>query len=206
MEDEKTAVYDLSGLKLCLIGMIMAFINIRIRGFDLVPDIIGYLLVIVGLGRLEHYDDSFSAAKKAACVLAVLSLFNIVQIQDNSSSGSVIFDAGVFGNTPWIGMVMMIAGVLANLCFTFFLCMGMQHLLQQAGEDYLAKTCKERWEMILITQIGLMLSLLLAFLGLNPASVAAIAFAILAFAAGGLLLILVYNTWQRIDGKEILIP
>lgn len=124
----KTRVYDMSGLRLCLYGLILTVININIQGFDIFPDVIGYILVIVGLGKIEAYEANFNLAKRIAYILAVLAAINIVKPQNQDVSGSaslmqttgVTFSAGIFGNVPWLALLFMLVGMAASIAFAVF--------------------------------------------------------------------------------------
>lgn len=211
MEENKT--FDMSGLKLVFWGMLFVAVNIRIMGFDLAPDVIGYILVIVGLGRIEAYDDHFSAAKKMAFVLAALSLANIVQAPAQpgsissagawpSSPDSVAFNAGIFGGILWLATLMMVVGIAANLYFFYQMSLGMKNLLLQVGDESLAKTCDDRWKLIMASEIGLLAALLSAFLAAPLAIFLTMIFGILALVALVLFLVLMHRARKSIDGKE----
>jgi hypothetical protein len=215
MEENKTGeikgrVFDMSGLRLCLYGLIITVININIQGFDIFPDVIGYILVIIGLGKIEQYEEKFSQAKRIAYLLAVLAAINIVKPQNQNMSGSgnllqttnVTFSAGLFGNIPWLATLLMLVGMAASLAFAYSMCMGMRNLLNRTGDEGLAGICEDRWKLIMISQIGLTASMLLALV-LGPVGVIiTIAFAIFAFIAMILFLLLINHAYRSIDGKE----
>ncbi|MDD3169082.1 MAG: hypothetical protein PHC91_06415 [Eubacteriales bacterium] len=207
------ARYDMGGLKLALCGLIFTAINIRIQGFDIVPDVIGYLIVIRGLGKIEKYEVKFSAAKKTAYVLAVLALFNIYQAPawehwgteatglGQTTQESVFFSAGLFGNIPWLAMLFLFAGMAASLYFTYSMCKAMKVLLNGVGDHGLAGVCDDRWKLILAAQIGLLVSLLTALLGVPFALILVMVFGSLALIALILFLLLVNRAYKSIDGK-----
>lgn len=67
------------GFKTILIGFIF-FFDLNIDGFDILPDIIGYILVLKGLRVLAPYNKSFEEAipfTLAAVFVSIFSLFNI---------------------------------------------------------------------------------------------------------------------------------
>lgn len=213
MEEIKVnGTYDMSGLKLTLAGLILTAINIRIQGFDIFPDVIGYIMAIVGLGRIEKYSGCFSSAKIAAYLLTVLSLFNLYQapIQNTAPPGmltmmnNVSFNAGIFGPVPWLAVLFMIAGMLANLYFAYFMCRGMKNLLLNVGDDTLAGICDDRWKLILVAQIGALVSVLIALIGIPFGTILAILFIILALIALILFLLLIHHTWKSVEGKDII--
>lgn len=56
-----------------LIGFILIFFNIKISGFDLLPDFLGYLLIAMGIAFMPHKRPALSRAQMIALVLMVLS-------------------------------------------------------------------------------------------------------------------------------------
>lgn len=207
--DIKTRIFDMSGLRLALYGLIITVININIQGFDIFPDVIGYILVIAGLGRIESYEANFNLAKKAAYILTVLAAINIYKPQELSGAGSVLqptgitFSAGIFGIIPWLALLLMIAGTAANLAFTYTMCMGMKNLLIRTGDETLAGVCEGRWKLILIAQVGLAASMLLAFLLGSIGIMITVVFAIFAFIAMILFLLMINHTYRSVNGKQI---
>jgi hypothetical protein len=206
-------IYDMSGLKLIFWGLILTAINIRIHGFDLVPDPIGFIMILVGLGKVEYYDPNFGYAKKLAYVLTALSLINVYQAPASStmnqsaimgsSSPSMNFSAGIFGGVPWLAIVLMILGFAANIGFAYFLCMGIKKLLIGVGDFALAKICDDRWKFILAAETGLVISLLLTALQVPFGTVLTLVFAVLAFIAMVLFVLLVHHAYKNIHNREI---
>lgn len=211
--------YNMRGLQLVFWGLIFTAINIRIQGFDIVPDVIGYIMVIVGLGRIETYEEKFLSAKKMAYILAILSLINIVQKQSSwdswdswgtesstritqTTSNNVIFSAGVFGAVPWLATLLMIIGMLASIYFFYFMCMGIKNLLIVVGDHTLAGICDDRWKLILAAEIGLMVSVLTAFVGVPFGMILTMVFGALALIALVMFILLIHHAYKSIEGKE----
>ena len=215
MEENKTGeikarFYDMSGLRLCLYGLILTVININIQGFDIFPDVIGYIMVVIGLGKIVKYEDKFDLARKVAYILTVLSAINIVkpQAQDPSvvagpmQMNTVTYSAGIFGNIPWLATLLMFVGMAASIAFAYAMCMGMKNLLIRTGDEYLAGVCESRWKLLLISQVGLTASMLLSMLAFPLIITVALAFAIFAFIAMILFLLLINHAYRSIDGEE----
>lgn len=206
----KTRVYNMSGLRLCLYGLIITVININIQGFDIFPDVIGYIMVVIGLGKIVKYEEKFDLARKVAYILTVLSAINIVkpQAQDPSvvagpmQMNNVTYSAGIFGNIPWLATLLMFVGMAASIAFAYAMCMGMKNLLIRTGDEYLAGVCESRWKLLLISQVGLTASMLLSMLAFPLIITVALAFAIFAFIAMILFLLLINHAYRSIDGKE----
>ena len=202
--------FDVEGLRLVFWGLILTVINIRIMGFDIVPDIIGYIMVVIGLGQIEHYEASFADAKKAAYVLAVLSIVNIYQapVQNTVIQGggamtttNINYSAGIFGSNPILSMILMVLGTAANLYFAYCLCMGLKNLLLQVGDTGLAEICDGRWKLILVAQIGLAVIIMLAMIQLPLGLLLAIPFVVFSLIVMVLFLLLIHHSYQSIHKK-----
>lgn len=215
MEESKTGeiksrVYDMSGLRLCLYGLILTVININIQGFDIFPDVVGYIMAIIGLGKVATYEEKFDLARRIASILTILAAINIIKPQNQDPSvsagalqmNSVNYSAGIFGNIPWLATLLMLAGMAASIAFAYAMCMGMKNLLIRTGDEALARICQDRWKLLLISQIGLTASMLLALTGFPLIIAATIAFAIFAFISMILFLLLINHAYRSIEGKE----
>lgn len=203
--------YDMDGLKLAFWGMLFTVINFRIQGFDIVPDFIGYIMVAIGLSRIEQYEETFSVAKKIAYIMTVLSLINIYQAPAQSTvnefgmmentTNSVNFSAGIFGAIPWLATVFLLIGTAASLAFFYYMCIGMKSLLSKVGDMELAEKCDARWKLILASEIGLIVSMLLVILILPLGFALALIFGVLSLIALILFLILMYKAYDSIHNK-----
>ena len=209
--------YNMSGLRFVFWGMIITAINIRIHGFDIFPDVVGYIMVIVGLGKIEKHEGKFNSAKKMAYVLAAISLINIYQAPTTtwetwgtestslmqSSSSAINFSAGIFGAVPWLAALLMIAGMLANIYFAYFMCLGMKNLLIKVGDHTLAGICDDRWKLILAAEIGLLVSMLTVFLVGSFGMIIVMIFGALALIALVMFILLIHHARKSIDGKAV---
>jgi hypothetical protein len=64
----------MSALGLVVVGFAMVVLDVRIDGFDLAPDVVGWVLAAVGLSRLSPRSTWFRAAVAAAAVGMLLGL------------------------------------------------------------------------------------------------------------------------------------
>jgi hypothetical protein len=72
-------------LGLLLAGMLLVFVDLRINGFDLLPDMAGWVLAVVTLGRCRdaHHDDAYASRMTAAWVLAwICAVFAVLDFAD----------------------------------------------------------------------------------------------------------------------------
>lgn len=215
IKEERT--YDMSGLKLAFWGLMFTAINIKIQGFDIVPDVVGYIMVIIGLSKIRVYDDHFSSAQKPAYILAALALINIIQVQDSwetwgtgtpadfssGGHGYVSYSAGVFGGIPWLAILFMAVGTLANIYFAYHMCMGMKNLLLRVGDGALAVICDGRWKLILAAEAGVLVSMLTVMLGIPFGIYLTLVFVLLSLVALVLFLLLVHHARKSIEGMPL---
>ena len=62
-------------MKHIFIGYILIFFHLKINGFDLLPDFVGYALIAYGLGQMAEDSEYYVKAKPWAVVLTVISVF-----------------------------------------------------------------------------------------------------------------------------------
>ncbi|WP_433424789.1 hypothetical protein ACQP1V_18810 [Microtetraspora malaysiensis] len=75
-------------------GILIASLALRVNGFDLLVDAIGWALVVSGLSRLETaVDPAFGKARMAALVTLVLSLAELTGLTENIVIG-LLYGAG----------------------------------------------------------------------------------------------------------------
>ncbi len=67
----------ISGFAKIIFGLILIYVNISWEGVDIVPDFLGFLMIISGLSSLTSLHRSFYWAKRTAIVLAALSLMTM---------------------------------------------------------------------------------------------------------------------------------
>lgn len=103
---------------------LLFFFDLRINGFDILPNFIGYILIYNGLKKLSDRNVNFKSAKSIAFPLIFLSIPGIYQIQTSAyaafSSPSIIFSAA-------IGIILTIL----NIILIYRICMG---IAEEAGK------------------------------------------------------------------------
>jgi hypothetical protein len=57
-----------------LVGLLLIFLDLRLNGFDVLPDFVGYALVALGCGGLGDCSHSFLTAQKLSWILAVVDV------------------------------------------------------------------------------------------------------------------------------------
>lgn len=59
-------------------GVVMMLFDLRIFGFDLLPDIVGILLIYVALTELEGFNEDFKNAKSLSLIVGILVLLRFL--------------------------------------------------------------------------------------------------------------------------------
>ncbi len=61
-------------------GLLVVILDLRVRGFDLLPDFVGYILVAVGAGGLIGASRQFATVRMMSWVLAGMSLLSLFRL------------------------------------------------------------------------------------------------------------------------------
>lgn len=116
-------------------------IDLRINGVDLLPDIIGYILIFIGLGMLADRNDNFYKAKVIAFPLIFLAILDIYQI-------NVSLDrAGTFG------ILISIITTIINLVMVYRICIGISQEANKVNDIELESKAIKSWKLYLIYNI-----------------------------------------------------
>lgn len=133
-----------SAFQLMWFGYAFLF-DLRIRGFDILPDVLGYLLITAGLRHLSHLNDHFAKAARLAPIAALVSLAKIYE-PVNSGSGFLTLTGPSFG-TP-IGAALTVAGIALlalNLLVAWHLIAGIAQLALERREEGITDHAAALW-------------------------------------------------------------
>ena len=139
----------MGGFRKLLWGFMLIFFHIRINGFDLLPDVLGYIIVIIGLGMLASSSGKFETAKWIAIPLAVLSIFTIYVVEGDTNN---VFN--LFG---------LLYGAL-QIMLVYFICMGIIDVSMKNNEQEMAELARSRWTLYLVMSIAALASFILLFI------------------------------------------
>lgn len=76
-----------TAMGLVALGYLLALVDVRISGVDVVPDVLGWALVVLGLTRLNGRG-RFDRARQAAVITGVLSLADLLHPVITTTTGS----------------------------------------------------------------------------------------------------------------------
>jgi len=139
---------DRMGFRRLFWGVLFLF-TFRINGFDILPDVIGYLFIAVGLNDLHSRSRTFATGRTLAFVAAVLAIFTVIQSPQ----------PGLFISTLNLGLLVV------ELLLFFQICTGISELARSRNEHALADTAMSRWRWFLgLNLVALALTLFGVFI------------------------------------------
>ena len=85
------------------IGYLLVFFHIRLNGFDILPDFIGYLLIYLGATTLYFKSDSLAKSRPISIIMTVFSFLTVV--------GSIIginYNSAVFVALNFVSVILVL--------------------------------------------------------------------------------------------------
>jgi hypothetical protein len=170
-------------------GILFSFFDFRIQGIDILPDIIGFILIFNGANKLVHISERFSVASKFAIPLMVLSIFDIYQRPH--PGGGMEFQQSM------IGMLVGLAiGVLIIILF-YHICKGIEEKALELGLHELAQQAMNRWTFLLVFECVVIIFPFIFLMSLGLASILFIMVFILAIVTLILLMMLMKSAQNQ---------
>ncbi|MDP5275580.1 hypothetical protein [Chengkuizengella axinellae] len=141
---------------------ILFWFDFRINDFDILPDIVGYILIFSGLSLLLQQNSHFISAQKLSIPLIVLSIFDVITL-----------------NIGFLGYFIFVGFTILNLLLVFHLCKGIEVWARFNAQYQLADLAMNRWKIYFIVSVvgaalvtGALIILPLAFLLIIPLLIA----------------------------------
>lgn len=128
-------------------GYIFVLIDIRINGFDIVPDWIGFLLIAFGCAKAAE-TSGISIFRKGQLMAFVLILFNIVVFAVSTSSEPIINT----NSKPEYSLPYLLTalGMLLHILLVYCLCNGIYRYAEEHQLPELRDSARSRWKAYLI--------------------------------------------------------
>ncbi len=119
-------------------GLLIDLIDFRFNGFDLLPDLIGYALILAGLTKLRPHSRGFRIAWIAAVVLLLLSALQLFGVR-----GEISLTSGERPEAGALGLVSL--ALAANMVFFYGICDGIRQSALERRRLSLAGTARSLW-------------------------------------------------------------
>jgi hypothetical protein len=119
--------------------------DVRVMGFDVLPDVIGYVLMAIGLRRLASLNKHLATAAKIAPIAALVSLADFYQ--PPAKGAPMLAFGGPSFKTP-IGASLTVAGVILivlNLLVVYHAVAGILQLAKSRKDNEVIESGDARW-------------------------------------------------------------
>lgn len=146
-----------SGFNKLYWGFFFIMFNFRIQGFDIFPDIVGYLFLASGFSCLVSNSSYFGTAAKYNIGMIILSVFSIYQFP---AQGNGIH----FGPLGIWSIPLVIISFVLNLLVIYNLFMGIKEMADKMDQPDLAMESDVRWNQYKMLQIASLFSFILVFI------------------------------------------
>lgn len=168
-------------------GFLFIMIDFRIQGFDVLPDIIGFILFALGFKALAEQNSYFAKAKTINLVMVVLSLF---QIYERPAEESGI-------HIQPLGLVLGLVTLAFTLAVGYHLFMGIRDMASKQKRTDLEQEATQNWNYFVAIHMASLLVLILLFI---PTLFIAVTIAIFIAA---ILLMLRFMRFMKTCGEEL---
>ncbi|QGT98794.1 hypothetical protein SYNTR_0201 [Candidatus Syntrophocurvum alkaliphilum] len=135
-------------------GFLFVSLDFRLQGFNILPDIIGYILFALALGTLASRNENFNSAKPITYVLIFLSIFTIYEAPTPQ-------EFGVDFSVNPIGAAIGIISLLLSVIVVYKIFMGIKELADQQEELEISNEAVLRWKQFLFLTIATLFSIVL---------------------------------------------
>lgn len=139
-----------NGFKKFFWAFLFILVDFRVKGFDILPDVIGYILIYSGLSTFEDKNKYFERAKGIALTMVVISIYYIY-----ASPGSNLEFS--------LGTVIGIIGEIISLLLVYSVFMGIRQMGQESRKDDIILEAESSWRFYLTLTVVTLAQLLFMF-------------------------------------------
>lgn len=129
-------------------GLLFVLIDFNINHFDILPDFIGYIIVVFGLSELVPFSHLFSKARFVAIVLAGCSIPAMFMVEINLLDG--------FQPSEDVFMILIAATILTliHLVFIYFFLKGLMELAVKSNLPGLAEKTQKQLTAYMVVSLA----------------------------------------------------
>lgn len=138
-------------------GFLFISLNFRICGFDILPDVIGFILFAMAFSQIKEYSQHFSKASTLNIFTLILSIFSIYEVKNNNSGIT-------FGILGPFSILVGLASLILTLYVIYNLFMGMKEMLNNHDKHMLAEEADDRWSQYKALTIASILAFIVIFI------------------------------------------
>lgn len=138
-------------------GFLFIMIDFKINGFDILPDIIGYIFFAAGFSILAVNSIYFITARKFNIPMIIISVFSIYE-PPVQGGGIQLGSLGLFG------VLLGIASLILGLMVVYNLFMGIKDMANRQEQKDIYDEADKRWNQYLLLQLAAIFSFILIFI------------------------------------------
>lgn len=138
-------------------GFLFTMIDFKIQGFDVLPDIVGYIFFAAGFSILANQSEHFSKAAKLNIPMIILSIFSIYE--------KPVQGGGInLGSLGLLSIPLAIVATILGLLVIFNLFMGIKEMSRLNGRLDIYDEADKRWGQFVALQIAAILAFVIIFI------------------------------------------
>lgn len=135
-------------------GFLFIMFDFRIQGFDIMPNVIGFILFALGFNALASHSNYFAKGKIFNLIMIFISLFTIYQ-KPNPNEGV---------NWSPLGAVTGLVSLVLLLVVVYHLLMGIKDMASRVNRIDLVEEAGRKWSQFLAFQIATVLLFVMIFI------------------------------------------
>ena len=139
-------------------GFLFVMLNFMIKGFDILPDIVGYIFFAFGFAALASNSEHFKKASRLNIPMIILSIFSIYESPAQDSGINVNFDSA-----NALGILIGIISLILDLLIVYHLFMGIRDMSSNVDQE-IYEEADRRWHQYLMLSIAAILSFIIVFI------------------------------------------
>lgn len=195
---------SMKGFLLIILGLIMTFFDFSINGINLIPDLVGFILIAIGLSLHTTWDSSFGTARIMAFVLVFLAIPDLFDFTIPITPGPI----QIFLTALW---PLNIARTIVFILMNWFLFRGISAVAISQGNEGLASSAMSCvWLVIIVSSTSAILStfstIFMTLLGFSTLLLLMSLFTVIMIILGFLVLIyqlyVLYRANQELEAHE----
>lgn len=118
-------------------GFLIILLDFRLGQFDMLPDFIGYGMILYGLRQLAEHNDFFDKAKIPTALLIIVSFPDFFYVDKN------LLDVDL-STLSWLDIALVMQSLL-SLALVYYLAHGILNLAKRRGLEGLIQSTRFRW-------------------------------------------------------------
>jgi hypothetical protein len=123
-------------------GLLLAFVDVRLGGLDVLADVAGWVLVAVSLGKLTDRFQSFAYARTAAIFTALLSLADLFEPKTTvtTSDGTTTFTETVAATPTGLRAAALFVYMIMLVVTPAVVCWAIQRAAEEVRDEGTARS------------------------------------------------------------------